>query len=184
MLDFEPDGIRAINRFSRVMVGLGKDTSALGKRLGRHTRRMARAMNASSQRKQRLANRAARSITTSAVYIEKRLDLLRKAVSEIERANRGLIAIVPLETPEQIEQAKQAREAIEASRTITAISRTSTEQYRDITAENEAANHSRSLRVASGRLATALSGIVTTLENYELTAEALVKDFDKRLKGL
>jgi hypothetical protein len=71
VLDFEPDGIRAQERFTTELGKLARDTGRLGRRLSRHSRRMQRNVGKSGRKKQRIANRAARDIERSANYIEK-----------------------------------------------------------------------------------------------------------------
>jgi hypothetical protein len=62
LLDYEADGLRAQGRFTRELKKLNNDTELLGKRLRKHTRRMARLEGKSGRKRQRAANRSAKSI--------------------------------------------------------------------------------------------------------------------------
>lgn len=183
-LDYEVDGLRATDEFSSVITKLGEDTETLGKRLQRSTRRMQRAHRKSAKHRQRIANRTAKSITRSSIYIERRLDLLKKLLKEMERNHRGVVANLPVETEDERTSARAAREAIAGACAATAESRKSTEGYRDAVQTLEAQNASRTLRIATGRLKKALSGVATTLKTFEKLSAGLVAEFDKKLEGI
>jgi hypothetical protein len=182
LLDYEADGLRAIERFSRELNKIAEDTVSLGKRLDRHTRRIVRLQGKSAKRRQRAANRSAKSINKSAIYIEKRVALLRALVKDIDRNYSGLIASQEIETEADFETAVGFRNILDTGRTATTEALASVTEYRVSTQETEALNLSRTVRNASKRLAKALIGMETIFKNYEKSSAGLVRDFDRKLE--
>src|SRR5690349_17043543 len=80
LLDYEADGLRAQNDLNRMFNTLAKDTGRVGKSIQRGAKRLARAQNKNGRVKQRRANRTAKHIDRSAVFIEKRLATLKNLV--------------------------------------------------------------------------------------------------------
>lgn len=138
LLDFEADGVRAQNRFTKELNKLNDDTESLGKKLERHSRRLERLRAKSAKRKQRAANRSAKSINRSAVYIEKRLELFKAIVKDIERNYRGLITAGTIETEEDFDAVSALRNVLDAGSTTTAGALMSVAGYRVSVEEVEA----------------------------------------------
>lgn len=181
LLDYEADGVRAMGRFSKELNKLNDDTHSLGEKLDKHTRRLARLQAKSAKRRQRGANRSAKSINRSAAFIEKRVALLKALVKDIERNYRGLITAAEIESEADYEDALELRNILDTGSAITAETLTSVAGYRVSVEETEALNLSRTVRIASGRLAKALKGVEATFKAHERASAALVRDMEKKL---
>jgi hypothetical protein len=181
LLDYEADGTEASNRFTRALEHLGRDTAKLGTKLEKHTKRFERLTSASGKRKQRAANRSARDIDRSAAFIEKRLDLLKKIVKEIDRNYSGLISALVIESEDDLEAATTLRDILADSKEASAESLVSISKYRASTRALEEQNVSRTVRIACHRLAEALGGVEATFRSYEKSVSRLLRDFDKKL---
>jgi hypothetical protein len=182
LLDYEADGVRAQKRFTRELNKLNDDTVRLGKRLERHGRRMTRLQGKSARTKQRAANRSAKRINRSAAYIEKRLALLKALIKDIERTYHGLITAGEIKTDGDFEAVLELRNTLNSGSTTTAETLVSVQEYRVAVQEIEAMNLARTVRVASGRLATALRGIEATFKTHEKASAGLVRDLDRKLE--
>jgi hypothetical protein len=182
-LDFEPDGMRAMDRFTREMNKLSGDTKDLGEKADSHTKRMERSMQSSGKRKQRLANRAAKDIDRSAVYIEKRAALLSALVHDIFRNFQGFVEMTTPSSEEEFRVAEELRSVVDETRKVTVQSIESTEGYRDSVRVLEKQNPTRNVRIAAKRLAEALSDVVVILGQYEKRSSALASDLDRKLDG-
>ena len=183
LLDYEADGIRAMKRFTRELDKMGDDTEALGKKLQKHTKRITRLQGKSAKRRQRSANRSAISINKSAVYIEKRVALLKALIKDIERNYRGLILAVEVEREDDLQDAIALRDTLAANRSTTAETLGNIAAYRQTVEENEALNLSRTVRIASGRLAKGLRDIEAIFKNYEKLARNLVRELDSKIEA-
>jgi xanthosine utilization system XapX-like protein len=181
VLDYEADGVRAMNRLTRELVKLGKDTRTLGKRLSGHAKRLGRLQNATAQKKQRAANRSAKSMNKSAVYIEKRVDLLRALVKDIDRNYAGFIGLLEINTDEDFEAAKTLRDILARNMAATTESAASVDGYRQTVQGTEAQNATRKVRVAADRLEQALGGVHSVLRNFEKSSAGLIRTFDAKL---
>jgi hypothetical protein len=90
LLDYLPDMNRASKKFVRQMDRLNRDTERVGKRTTRDARIISWASRLGRPRAAQLsANRSAKGILRSAVFIEKRSNHLRKTVDEFARAQEG-----------------------------------------------------------------------------------------------
>jgi hypothetical protein len=181
LADYEADGIRAQKRFTHELNKMNKRTVSLGKKLQRHAKRMQRLQGKSAKRRQRAANRSAKSMNRSAIYIEKRLELLRALVKDIERNYRGLTILAVIESDADFEAVSGLRDTLDQGRTTTAQTLVSVAEYRSSVEETEALNLARTVRNASGRLAKALRGIEATFKAHEKGSAGLVRDMDKKL---
>jgi hypothetical protein len=142
---------------------------------------MDRSQQRSGKRKQRLANRAARDIDRSAVYIEKRAALLKALVHDIFRNFQGFVDVAAPVSEEEFRVVEELRSVVDETRTVTVETTGSTEGYRDSVRALEKQNPARTLRVASKRLADALGDVVVVLKQYDKRAGALVSDLDRKL---
>jgi hypothetical protein len=180
LLDYEADGLRAQGRFTRELKKLNNDTELLGKRLRKHTRRMARLEGKSGRKRQRAANRSAKSINKSAIFIEKRLALLKALVGDIDRNYSGFIRSIVSEP--EIQAAIDLRDTLDTGHEVTMEARSSVAAYRVSVEEIEALNPSRTVRIASGRLARGLKGIEAVFRAHERVLSGLVRDLDRKVE--
>jgi hypothetical protein len=181
LLDYEADFIRANERFTKELTKLNRGTQRLGARLQRHTETFARSQGASGKTKQRRANRAAKDIDKSAVFIEKRLDLFEVLVKDIARNAEGLIASSDLQNTDDIDAARLFRDTLEGGEEATAQTLPSVSEYRASVKETEDLNLSRTIRIASGRLVRSLQGVEKVLKKYRAEAQKLVHSLDRRI---
>jgi hypothetical protein len=181
LLDYEPDGVRAQDRLTAEFEKLTEDTRIVGMKVEKARDQIPRLGERNIFARQRWANRTARSINHSAIYIENRLAMLKLLVREIERDHRGLIETTPLETSEQIDTARLFRDTLNGSRAATSETAASVEEYREAVEGVESQNVSRSLRIAANRLGNALGGVARTLRSFEKVAAERVKELDRRL---
>jgi hypothetical protein len=181
LLDYEADGIRANERFAKELNKLNRGTEKLGGQLERHTERFERSKNASGKTKQRRANRSARDIDRSAVFMEKRLDLLQALVKDIVRNSEGVIASTDIETDADLAAAKEFRDTLAEGREATAGTLESTGGYRESVKQIEEMNLSRTMRIASRRLAASLDGVEKMLRKHQGGLASLVRSLDSKI---
>jgi hypothetical protein len=181
LLDYEADGIRAQERFTKELGRLSHDTESLGSTLERHASRFQSGAGWSAEKRQRRANRAAKAINKSGAFIEKRLALLEALVHDVARNADGLIGTSELETSDDLQAAKEFRDTLEDGREATIETLTSITEYRDTVRSSEQQNLSRSLRIAYGRLAAALDGVVTMMRNHESRLTQLIRALGQKI---
>jgi len=170
LLDYEPDATHANERFIEVLNKLNADTERLGEKLGRHAKRMERSAGKSGRKKQRLANRSAREIHKSAVFTEKRLELLDAVVKEIRRNTEGVVGSADIQTDEDIGAAKEFAQVLLDSRETTAETIVSVNGYCETVRDIERQNLARTVTLACRRQSAALDGVVKTLRRFETGA--------------
>jgi hypothetical protein len=181
LLDYEADGIRASERFTKELKKLTRDTAKLGAKLRRHTKVFERSKGKSSKARQRRANRSAKDIDRSAVFIEKRLSLLQVLVKDIARNAEGLIGSSELETDADLDAAKDFRDTLNEVHQSTAETLGSVGGYRESVKEIEQQNLSRTVRIASGRLASSLEGVEKMLRKHDSGSRKLVHALDRKI---
>jgi len=182
LVDFQPDAERASKLFVRVLNKLNHDTSTLGKKLERGSRRMERAARRSPAARQRIANRAARNISKSASYIEKRLARLQALVMDMGRSHQGWMQMLAFNTDEEREAAGALRATLVEAQQSTIFAADSVSGYRRTVRDMERQNLARSLRRASNRLGEALDGIEKALKRQEREQGDLIRLLDAKLK--
>lgn len=128
---------------------------------------MTRSAGKSGRKKQRIANRAARDIETSAGYIEKRRDLLSAVVKDITRNTDGLISTADIESQEQIDEAKEFLRVLGGNRQAAKEAAEHTEGYAQSVRSLEKQNATRKQRIACRRLGESLESVVRTLRKVE-----------------
>lgn len=181
-LDYIPDGVTASERFNEELLKLAANTEVLGEELGWHAERFERLAKVGDPfAQQREANRSAKVIEQNARYIEKRLELLRACVKDIDRNFGPWIASQHITSDEQFEAAKAGRDSIEGARRATAENLQVTAEYRDTINGLKAQNSARTVRIASDRLGKALAGTVVVLRSFEKSAGNQVRELDKKL---
>jgi hypothetical protein len=182
LLDYEADGVRAMNRFTKEIEGLGRDSGRLGKELTQHTKRFQEpGLGAKPQEKQRRANQAAKSIDRRAVYIEKRKALLEALVKDIFRNYNGVVATASIDTPEDLAQGRDLADKLEAMREITGTAAEQVAGFRDSSRNLQEMNHSRTMRIASKRLADGLDSVVKLLRGHRDKTGQLHHQLTRRL---
>jgi hypothetical protein len=181
LLDYEADGIRASERFTKELIRLNRDTETLGKKLQRHTKAFERSKGKSAKTRQRRANRSAKDIDRSAVFIEKRSDLLQALVKDIVRNAEGLIAASNFETEADLSAAKEFRETLNQTHQVTTETLGSVVEYRESVTGIERDNLSRTVRIASGRLAGSLDGVVKMMRKHNSGSLKLVHSLDRKI---
>jgi type III secretory pathway component EscS len=181
LLDYEADGIRANERFTKELNKLNRGTTKLGEQLERHTQRFEHSKNASGKAKQRRANRSAKDIDKSAVFIEKRLDLLQALVKDIVRNSEGVIASTDIETDSDLAAAKEFRDTLAEGHEATTGALEGTSGYRESVKETEQMNLSRTMRIASRRLAASLDGVEKMLRKHQGGLSRLVQSLDTKI---
>jgi hypothetical protein len=183
LLDYEADGIRASKRFTRELSNLSDGTAELEKKIKRHTKRMEGLANKSGKAKQRRANRTAKDMDESAVYIEDRLDLLKAVVDDIFRNYSGLVSSISLDSDEDVRSAREFQTILYSGQEEAGQAVASVIDYRDSVRDLERQNVSRTVRIASRRLGDALDGIAVVLKQYQSRAKSLGRDFERKLNG-
>jgi hypothetical protein len=181
LLDYEADGIRASERFTKELNKLTRDTAKLGTRLERHSKAIERSAGKSAKKRQRRANRSAKAIDKSAVFIEKRVDLLHELVKDIARNAEGLIGALELETDDDLTAAKEFRDTLDETHQTTTQTVGNVDEYRQTVRALEQQNPSRSVRIASGRLANSLEGVLKMMRRHESSSRKLVSSLDSKI---
>jgi hypothetical protein len=182
-LDYEADGLRATNRFTKELNKLSRDTERIGKKLETHSARLGFAAQASVDAfaKQKLANRSAKDINKSAAFIEKRLTLFQKLVMEIERNYTGLVRLLPLETEAAKAEALTFRDTLTSNVSAANDSLGGLVTYRDSVRSLADQNSARTVRIATERLANALEGYVKTQRKFIANTKRISADLDAKL---
>jgi hypothetical protein len=181
VLDYEPDFLRAGTGFTKELGKLARDTGRLGEKLAKHTTRMTRAAGKSGRVKQRRANQAASVVSESAVYIEKRLEMLEAIAKDVRRNQDGLVATLSFETNQEIDEAKTWLEVLIESRDTVVEAADSTADYAQSVRSLEQQNPSRTLRIACERLGDALEGIVRLLRKVENGGGKTAKALERKI---
>lgn len=171
LLDYEADGERAANRFTKELKRFAIDTERLGKILILQTKRMQDLTRSGKTikgtDKQKRGNQAGKVIDRSAIYIEKRVELFKVLVKDIARNYDGLIAAITINTEEDRFTAKHLVVTLESTGNITAASVVSMETYRDSVRSIQKQNLSRTVRIASKRLGDGLDNIITLFKQFQ-----------------
>jgi hypothetical protein len=186
LLDYEADGMRANKRFTRELNKLARQTATLNRRLERHTKRAARLVGKSAKRRQRHANRSARSVSRNAVFVAKRLDLFEALVKDIAttRNTHGLaVSVLNPETREEIDATKTFQATLKGTHEITQGTIKSTEEYRRSVQDIEDQNLSRTMRIASNALGSALDGVIGTLRQHDVEAVKAIGVLGKKINA-
>ena len=182
LLDYEADANRAQNRLTKEMNKQTKETERLSKKLNRAAKRAVRLQGKNAKRRQRHANRSARSIAKNALFVEKRLPLLKALVKDIDRNYRGFISTTTIQSHEQFDELLKLRDVVNHGRAVTNEAMRSVNEYRQSVADAEAQNLSRTIRLASDRLEKGLAGIAKVLRDHERTMGAVVREMDAKLE--
>jgi Na+/phosphate symporter len=181
VLDYVPDSLRAMERFTRLLDKQAEDTQRVGEKMGKHAARLERAAKKSPQAQQRLAKRVARDINKSAVFSEKRLKLLNALVCEIDRNYTAWFAVVAPESPEAAESLRGMRDSLASNRSSTHEAIESVIGYRASVKDIEEQNIARTMNAATKRLGAALDGTVRGFKKHEQNAADAVRVLDNRL---
>lgn len=184
LLDYEADFLRASDRFKREMVGLANDTGKLGRDLGKHTKRLEEPkVRRLPFVKQNRANQAAKSIDRSAIYIEKRAELLNALVKDVSRNLAGWIATAAIATPEDKTAAEELMESLGNNVNTATATIEKTTGYRDTVRSMEKQNPARTVRIASKRLADGLDSTVKILRRFKEKSRELHDQLSRRISA-
>lgn len=164
LLDYEADSERDSKRFNKELKQLTIDTVRLGKTLTLQSKQM-RDLNKSGKaikgtEKQKRGNRAGKVIDRSALYIEKRIELFKVLINDMDRNYNGLIAATRINTEEDRAVVARFATVLESARKSTSASIISIKSYRDSVRLVEKQNLSRAVRIASNRLGNGLDNII------------------------
>ena len=182
LLDYEADGLRAMERFTQELAGLGEDTRKLGQSLQKHTQRIGDpSLLRKPKLRQKRANQAAKSIDRSAVYIEKRVALLQALVKDISRNFTGIIKTANIETEEDKQASQALIDTLDTNGEIVAGTIEKVAEYRDTVRSLHQQNPSRTVRIATKRLAEALEDTVKVLRNHRQDSNQLGGQLARRL---
>ena len=131
--------------------------------------------------KQNVGNKAGKAINRSAVFIEKRVDLLKALVKDISRNYAGVIATSTVETDEDKDAASSVIETLQNVKNVVSTSVVSIGEYRDAVRGLEKRNLSRSIRIGSKRLADALDDAIRIMRSYASEGDRLRQMLDKKI---
>ena len=147
LLDFEADFAQGTNRLISELNKLSKDTERLGRLLPKHQKRIQNAHVLSSPyKKQKRANRAAKDIGRSAVFISRRRELLDVLVNEVHRNGKGILSAASLDQKEYVEAGRSLQKALEENVDVTKTTIASLSAYRDAAKGLVDRNISRTMR--------------------------------------
>lgn len=164
LVDYGPDMNRANKKFLRQMAKLTRDTKRVGVRMGRHAKLAKVAQFFGPRAAQIWANHAAKGILGSAAFIEKRTGHLRATIAESTRAQEGHLVSLPAPANDEERVALGTlRESFVERSTSTAQAIASVEAYRNVVRIAADENLSRTLRVASNKLADQLDAMSQVL---------------------
>jgi hypothetical protein len=184
LLDYEADGLRASNRLTKELAGVGKDTQKLGRNLARHTKLMQDpGLRFKAILKQKRGNQAAKSIDRSAIYIEKRAALLEALVKDVFRNYTGMVTTAPMETPEDRTSAETFLATLRSLRDTVTTTIDQTAGYRDTVRNIERQNLGRSVRISSRRLGDALDSTVKIMRGYKEKSRQVHDQLARRLSA-
>ncbi len=177
LLDYEPDGERALRRCGGLLTGLGRDTERLGKTLNRITADLNRTnLQKNARRRQRAGDRGARAIGRSAYYIERRAKLLRATVNDIERNYRGLIDHTDIAEPVR----GVLLQGFDGLKTATDQAADNVRGYRESVQKLHDMNASRTIRHSTAQLGEALDGVLQLLDKNSKNSLRLHKRIERR----
>lgn len=164
LLDYVPDLNRASKMFSRQMDRITRDTARVGKQTSRDARTIKWAVRLGPRTAQLWANRTAKGILRSAVFIEKRSAHLRETVDEHARVSEShLNSLGSPQGDEDRAALETARQAVAGRSATTAEAIESVSGYRDAVLGVSEQNFSRTLRVSNKRLADQLDAVIVVL---------------------
>jgi hypothetical protein len=183
LLDYEGDGMRTAGRYVKVLNRMARRTAWLNLRMNLYTKvTLHLGPHMSARWRQRLGNRMARAINKHAAYIDKRVGLLKRLVDDLDRNYRGIISNQSFDTDEELAEAQVFRAALEGNRKISGEAADSTSGWQKAVHDGVEMNLSRSLRVASQRLESALGGMIDIMRGQEQSASTLLGEYDQRLE--
>jgi hypothetical protein len=171
LLDYEADGERAGKRFTKELKQFTIDTGKLGQKITPYTKRL-RGFAKSGKvikgtKKQKIANQAAKKIDRSAVYIEKRVELFKGLITDIDRNYDGLVAMQRVDKEDDRVVVERLATTLVSSDSSASASIASMNVYKDTVKTLENLNLSRSVRIASKRLGDGLENMIGLLSKYK-----------------
>jgi hypothetical protein len=165
---------------------LASDTGKLGKRMQRHAKWMEDAAKSKeavpAKRKQQRANKAAKTIDRSAIFIEKRAELLEALVKDITRNYSGLISVATFQTNDDLDSGRSFLETLEGNRVACRGASGQVRSYRDSVRNVERQNLSRTMRISSKWLGDSLDATLKILAAFEGSSRRLYDELGKKLE--
>ena len=184
LLDFEADFEKGVDRFTIEMKKLGNDTQRLATQLNKHQKQILKlAKSSSPNKKQKRANRAAKDIGRSAVFISRRRELLDVLVKEIYRNGKGILSAASLDLKDNTEDGSSLQKTLDWLVDVTKVTIASLSKYKDATKGVRDRNLSRTIRVESDRLMQALDLMLGTLKQYNTDTQELRSILTKRMSA-
>lgn len=185
LLDYEADGIRAMERFTKEISKLTTNTQKLTTKLRRYTaefnkfKKLGKIIKGIE--KQNKANKVAKDIDRNAVYIEKRARLFDALENDITRNYNGIIANTVINTEEDKAMVQNFLDALVSYEQSVSGGINSLNKYRDSVRDIERQNLSRTISIASARLGRGLDSLLRIFQNSSNNLGLIRVKLDKRL---
>ncbi len=185
LLDYEADGKRATERFTKELLKLKMNTEKFTNKLNRYStefnnlNRPGKAIKGNE--KQKKANKVAKDIERNAIYIEKRAKLFDALVNDIGRNYNGLIVHTVIHTEEDKAVVNNFLDTLVLYEQSTSGAINGVKQYRDSIRNIENQNLSRTIRIASARLWGGLDSLLKTFRNSSQNSSLMRVKLDKKL---
>lgn len=187
LLDYEADGERATERFTKELLNLATITGKFTNKLSRYS---AEFSNLNKPRKiikgiekQKKANKVAKDIDRNAVYIEKRVELFNALVNDIARNFNGIIVNTVIHTEEDKVVVQELLDTLVSYEQSTSGAINSVNQYKDSVRNIEKQNLSRTIRIASARLGNGLDRLLKIFQNSLRNSSSMRVIIEKRLRA-
>jgi hypothetical protein len=187
LLDFEADGTRATERFTKEITKLKTNTEKLAKKLTKYTSEFTD-WNKSGKviagtEKQKKANNVAKDIDRNAIYIANRTELFNALIHDIARNYNGAISNAPIQTEEDKKNIRSLSDSLVFYEQATFGAINSVGRYRNAVREIEKQNISRTIRIASARLGNGLDRLLETFQDSHQNSSSMRVKIDKRLSA-
>lgn len=185
LLDFIPDGQKAMEDFARSMVRVSKSTSELRPKLSKHTKRMEGAGD-NPNRRRRIASDAARDMDRHSAVLEENVRPLQDTANGFATNYIGYLELVSPTSEEEMAALRTFRGQIDHLMTATREARQSAGGYRNSVAGLRERRLSQDLNVASDRLSGALDNVADVMKGVEHSLRKMLTLIDRHLqpKGL
>ncbi len=185
LLDYEADGLRATERFTKEILKLATNTEKFTNKLNRYTTEFNN-LNKPGKiikgiDKQKKADKVAIDIDRNAIYIKKRAKLFDALVNDIDRNYTGIIMKTVIHTEEDKMVVQNFLGVLVSCEQSTSGAITGVKQYRDSVRSIEKQNLSRTIRIASARLGDGLDNILKTFRNSLQNSSRMREKLDKKM---
>jgi hypothetical protein len=186
LLDYEADGNRAMERFTKELLKLTTNTKKFTTKLNKYSTEF-KNLNKPGKitkgiKKQKKANEVAKDIDRHAIYIEKRTKLFDALVNDITRNYTGLMMTTVVRTEEDKIAFQNFLGTLASYEKSTAGAINSVKQYRNSARNIENLNLSRTIRIASARLGNGLDNLLKTFQDSFQKSSHMRGKLDKKLR--